>query len=269
MPQTREARFGRELRRWRNLRRLTQLELSIHAEVSQKHISFLETGRARPSAEMVEHLAVHLDVPLRSRNAMLQTAGFAPIYPESAMHAPELGAIRDGLGKLVEAHNPFPAYVIDRGWDIVLANDAAISFAARVLDPAPDPDVQSNAIRLVLHPAGAAERVVNVSQTAAVLVERLTRECTERPNDPVVADLLAEIQSYPSVRAAHRRDGYASTTIPAGVVAFDIAGSTERYFTTIASMATAGDLTVDELRLETLIPADEATRQILAQRATA
>ena len=264
--QTKAAHFGQELRRWRNLRRLTQLELALDAEVSQKHISFLENGRSKPSPEMVEHLAVHLDVPLRSRNAMLQTAGFAPLYPESSMNAPELDAIRDGLAQLVEAHNPFPAYVIDRGWNIVLANDAAIGFAQHLLGSTSNPHVQSNAIRLILHPDGAADRLVNAEQTTAVLVERLTRECTERPHDQVIAALLEEIQSYPLVQAAHRRDGYASTTVPAGVVEFEVANITERYFTTIAAMATAGDLTVDELRLETLLPADASTRAVLAGR---
>lgn len=260
---TDQSAFGTELRRWRRHRRLSQLELASMAEVSQRHLSFLENGRSRPSPEMVDHLAIVLDVPLRARNALLDAAGFAAAYTEEPLDGPALAEIREGLETLVEAHDPYPAYVVDRCWNLLLANAAAARLIERLLPTATALEHAGNALRLVLHPEGARSRIVNWEEVAAALVERLATECGVDPTDTELAALLDEVTSYPGIAGLP----HPSSRTAAGNLVTDLRISTDhgelRLITTISSLAAASDVTLDELRLETLLPVDRASADLL------
>lgn len=257
---TDQTTFGAELRRWRQHRRLSQLELATTAEVSQRHLSFLENGRSRPSPEMVEHLAIALDVPLRARNALLNAAGFADLYTEQPLDGPALSQIRECLETLVEAHEPYPAYVVDRCWNLLIANTAAARLTGLLLPTAAALEHAGNTLRLALHPDGARERITNWEQVAAALVERLAAECGADPTDAELAALLAEVTAYPGI-ADLPSTGRGADLITA--LRIDTGDAELRLITTISSLAAASDVTLDELRLETLLPADAETAEAL------
>ena len=200
--------FATELKRWRHHRRYSQLQLANQAQVSQRHLSFLENGRSRPSPEMVEHLSIVLDVPLRARNALLNAAGFAAAYSEEPLQGAALAQIRSTLHTLVEAHNPYPAYIVDRCWNLLDANTAAANLTALLLDNDSALELATNVLRLFLHPDGARHAVTNWSEAATVLVERLATECADSPGDPEMQALYNEVISYPDVSA---RPGRAET----------------------------------------------------------
>lgn len=191
--------FGAELKRWRMQRRYSQLELAGIAAVSQRHLSFLETGRSRPSAEMIEHLSVVLEIPLRARNALLKTAGFADAYTEESLDGSALAQIRHSLETLVEAHDPFPAYVVDRTWNLLIANTAAALLTSLLVPTDAALTLGGNVLRLLLHPDGARGTVVNWPQAAAVLVGRLKAECDANPADAALRDIHSEVMGYPGV----------------------------------------------------------------------
>jgi transcriptional regulator with XRE-family HTH domain len=260
--------FGSELKRWRRHRRYSQLELANRASVSQRHLSFLETGRSRPSAEMIEHLSIVLDVPLRARNALFNAAGFADAYSEKPLDGPDLAQVREGLVALVEAHDPFPAYVIDRCWNLLLANTAAATLTSLLLDPEHALALGGNVLRLFLHPDGARSRVPNWAQSAAVLVERFSAERAADPTDTGLAELHDEIMGYPGVAELAPVAVQPTTRFLTEIhIAAD--GVDLRLYTTIASLAAAWDVTLEELRLETLLPADVETAEALRRlRAT-
>ena len=170
---TKPSPVGEHLRDWRQRRRMTQLDLALEAEISPKHLSFVETGRAQPSRQMVLHLAEHLDVPLRERNAMLVAAGFAPVYPERALDAPDLAAVRRAVDLVLKGHEPFPALVVDRHWNLVAANAAAAAFMVA------DPELTTppvNVLRMSLHPKGLASRIINLTEWRAHILDRLRRQ---------------------------------------------------------------------------------------------
>ncbi len=256
--------FGDALRHWRTARRRSQLELANAADVSQRHLSFLETGRSRPSREMVVHLAIALNLGLRDRNALLVSAGFAPAYTESALDSPDLDEVRGVLQQLLDAHGPFPAYVVDRQWDLVLANEAAMALTALF-----DPNrlitrVGPNVMRLLLHPDGARHAIANWPEVAEYTLRRLVREVVDRPGDTAAAALLAEVVGYEGVP-----DPDATPALPTGdelliPVVVDLpSGDRVRLFTTIATIGAPFDITLEELRIETLLPADAASADLL------
>ena len=254
--------FGEELRRWRDSRRFSQLALASAADVSQRHLSFLETGRSKPSREMVLHLGRSLDLALRDQNALLITAGFSAEYSEHGLDDPDLDDVRRVLETVLAAHGHIPAYVVDRGWDIVLANPAALSLAtiAEVDIPLP---VAINAMRLSLHPDGIRSRVAHWERFATVLVHRLERELVERPFDSRLGDLLAEARGYPGVEELPSRQ-----PLPSGEDLFvpmqlETPRGALRLISIIATVGAPFDVTLEELRIETLLPADEATEEIL------
>ncbi len=256
--------YASALKTWRSTRRLSQLELATVADVSQRHVSFLETGRAKPSREMVIHLAIALDVPLRERNAMLAAAGYAPEYPETQLTEPALDQVRGVLETILRSHEPFPAIVVDRGWDVVLSNEAATRFTTSMVDPT-SPAVADgvNAIKLVLHPAGVREYIVNWEQVAATAVARIDHEIANRPTDSVLLELRDEILGYPGVaelRGAPRQPGPDDLLIP---VHYRVDGIDLRLFSTIATIGEAHDITLEELRLESFFAADAETEQLL------
>lgn len=257
--------FGVELKRWRRQRRMSQLELASLASVSQRHLSFLETGRSRPSSEMVEHLGLALDAPLRGRNGMRHAAGFAPAYTEEPLDGSALSQIRESLETLVEAHDPFPAYVVDRMWNLRIANTAAARLTGLLLPSDSALALAGNVLRMFLHPDGARGVVVNWPEAAATMVERLGAECEANPADRELVALFEEVMGYEGVAALGPVAGRPSERSLLAEIHVQSGDLDLRLFTTISSLLGASDVTVEELRLETLLPADAATRQALGQ----
>ncbi|TDC92552.1 XRE family transcriptional regulator [Nonomuraea deserti] len=251
-----EESFGELLRSWRQRRRVSQLDLAIEAGVSARHISFLETGRARPSREMVLKLAEELEVPLRHRNRLLVSAGFAPIYPERAVRAPEMHLVRQALDRILAGHEPYPALVVDAAWTLVAANKAAGVFMEGV--PAELLSEPVNVMRLSLHPDAMGGRLLNLAEVRAHLLHRLRRQA-ETSGDGRLAELHDELASYtyPGVdlNVAHV-PGPGDILLPLRIAAGDRVLS---MFTTIATFGTPMDVTVSELAIETFWPADEET----------
>lgn len=247
---------GPLLRDWRRRRRLTQMELALESGVSTRHLSFVETGRARPSAEMVLHLAERLDVPLRERNGLLIAAGHAPRFPARDLDDPQLAVVRDAVGHVLAAHEPFPAIAVDRHWNLVASNAA--------LDPLLDgigsellvPPV--NAMRLAMHPDGLARRILNLGEWRGHLLARLTREI-ELTADPELERLRAELAAYPGPPAPDPS--------PADAVMVPLRLASPRgeltFFSTVTTFGTAIDVTVSELSVEAFFPADAATADAL------
>jgi transcriptional regulator with XRE-family HTH domain len=251
--------FGELLRSWRQRRSLSQLALATGSAVSARHLSFIETGRSRPSREMVLHLADRLDVPLRDRNGLLLAAGFAPVYGERPLEADDMAPVRGALERFLRAHEPFPAVVVDRHWNLVSANAAVAvltdGIAPELLEP------PANALRATLHPAGLAPRIANLAEWSGHLLHRLRRQATVT-GDPELQRLYEELAAYPGV----------STEAPAGATAAaEIllplrlrAGDRELgFFSTVTTFGTALDITLAELAVEAFYPADDATSAFL------
>ena len=199
---------GDLLREWRQRRRLSQLDLAIAANVSARHLSFVETGRSRPTSEMILHLAEHLDVPLRDRNTLLLAGGYAPAYPERGLAEPDLKAVRDALKRVLAGHEPYPAVVVNRWWELVDANPGIALFTSQVNPRILQPPV--NVLRLSLHPDGMAPRIANLPEWRAHILTRLHRQA-QATGDQRLTDLYDELSAYPggesdeSGRAASRR----------------------------------------------------------------
>lgn len=267
--------FGELLRRWRTTRRISQLELGLDAQVSARHISFIETGRAKPSREMVVILSSVLDVPLRERNAMLVAAGFAPIYRESDLDAPQLAQVRQALELILRQHEPFGAIVFNRHWDLVMANQAYLRLVALLSGKAEPPFApytvtpppRLNLLRLLFDPAAWRPHVVNWEEVARGTLDRLHREAMQY-RDPVLRDLLQSLLAYPGVPARWREP---DLTTPQGViipVEIRFGDLMLRFFSTVTTLGTPQDITLQELSIESFHAADEqtaATIQALAQ----
>ncbi len=252
--------FGPLLREWRQRRRVSQLDLALDGNISARHLSFLETGRARPSRDMVLHLAEHLGVPLRERNVLLTAAGYAPVFGERKLDDPALAAARQAVDLVIQRHAPYPALAVDRHWTLIAANDAIPPLLAGVDADLLRPPV--NVMRLALHPAGLAPRTVNLAEWRAHLLERVRRQA-EASADPVLIALREELQAYPAPstpRPARPARDYAGMVVPfelateAGVLAF---------FSTITVFGTPVDVTLSELALECFYPGDAKTAEIL------
>lgn len=251
------APFGDHLRQWRQRRRLSQLDLALDAEISTRHLSFMETGRASPSREMVLRLAEQLDVPLRERNAMLNAAGFAPVFPERGLADPALEPARRAVELVLKGHEPYPAIAVDRHWNMVAANAAIMPLMAGA-----DPkllEAPVNVLRLSLHPDGLAPRIANLGQWRAHLLARLARQ-TDATGDPALDALLKELTAYPAPGESSHDDEFASVAVPlrlhtpAGLLSL---------FSATTVFGAPSDLTLAELALESFFPADEATAEIL------
>lgn len=247
---------GPMLRTWRERRRMSQLELSLRAQVSTRHLSFVETGRSRPTSDMIMRVTEHLDVPLRERNTLLLAGGFAPAYPQRGLDDPSLHAISDALRRLLDAHRPYPAVVVDRVWTLVDAN-AAVGVltegcAAELLEP------PVNVLRLSLHPDGMAPRIGNLGQWRAHVLERLRRQA-EATADGELYRLLNELRGYPG------NDGTPSPE-PAEVVVplrYRWRGTELSLLSTTSVFGTPRDVTVSELAVEAFFPTDAATTSAL------
>ena len=252
--------FGTLMRQWRRRRGLSQLDLAGSGGVSQRHVSFLESGRARPSRQMVLHLAELLDMPLRERNRLLHAAGFAAAYRESGLQAPHLAEARRALDLLLKQHEPFPAVVVDAGWTVQLANQAAQRMIAFLLGPHLDPAKPVNFMKLPLHPQGARPYIRNWHEVAGALLHRLQREAMD---SPAAAAVLAEVRGYPDVDALWRNVDWDSEPRPLLGFAIEKDGLALDLITMIATFGTPQDVTLQDLRIETFLPADEASENLL------
>lgn len=249
---------GEHLRDWRMRRRLSQMDLALEAEISTRHLSFLETGRARPSREMVLHLAEQLEIPLRERNVILVAAGFAPMFAERSLEAPELAAARRAVDIILAAHEPYPALVVDLRWNLVAANAAALPLLDGIDAELLTPPV--NVIRASLHPKGLAPRIANLGEWHSHILERLRRQ-VELTADAGLAALVDEIRTYPKPPAPDRRpEDYGEVVIPFQLMMGDTLLS---LFGTTTVFGTPVDITLAELTLETFFPADAATAEAL------
>lgn len=253
---------GPLLREWRTRRRLTQLDLALDAGVSARHLSFIETGRSTPSAEMVLLLAERLEVPFRERNQMLLAAGYAPVFPERPLEDPEMAPVREALDVILAGHEPSPAVVVDRGWNLVAANSAMTALAGWV-DPALlEPPV--NVMRVGLHPRGMAARIVNLGEVHAHFKGRLERQVAVT-GDEELAALLDEVSGYPAPPyeydpASEAAAGNILTPL------MRMRGPDDRtlsFFFTVATFGTAVEITASELSIELGFPADAATAGFL------
>lgn len=252
--------FGDHLRRWRQHRRLSQLDLADEAAISTRHLSFMETGRSVPSREMVLRLTERLGVPLRERNALLVAAGYAPMYRERALDDPALASARRAVELILKSHEPFPALALDRHWNLVTANAALPHLLAGI-----DPDMLKppvNVLRLSLHPQGLATKIVNLAQWRTHLLERL-RQQVAATADPVLADLLEELRGYQMPDGAqdtHLEGEHLGVVMP---FQFRTDHGVLSFISTTTIFGTPVDVTLQELMLETFFPADIFTGDIL------
>jgi transcriptional regulator with XRE-family HTH domain len=252
---------GELLRAWRTKRRLSQLEVSLTAGVSSRHLSFIETGRARASAELLVALADVLDMPLRERNALLLAAGFAPRYSETQLDAPDMAAARQAITRVLEAHAPYPGVALDRHWNIVIANTAAQRVLAIVPSDLLAPP--HNSFRLGLHPRGIAAHTSNFDEWGRHMLRELQR-LADSAIDPGATALLEEVRGYPNVQALMATPPKSVPTNPLLVpCVLDIAGQCLSLFTTLATFGSPRDVTLAELTVELFYPADAATEQAL------
>ena len=249
--------FGVLLRRWRERRRMTQADLALAAKSSTRHLSCLETGRSQPSREMIARLAEYLDIPLRDQNSLLLAAGFAPAFKERSLTA--LEAAKSAIDRVLQAHKPYPAFAVDRHWNVVLSNSALPQLyegcSADLLRP------PVNAVRLILHPAGMGPRIVNFTAWRAHTLSVLRQQIETRA-DPVIQGLLAEVAAYPvpaNTETCESQEGSQHLVTPLriatrlGIVSF---------LNTVTVFGTPNDVTLAELALEMLFPADSQTIEI-------
>jgi transcriptional regulator with XRE-family HTH domain len=277
---------GPLLREWRERRRLSQLGLAVEAGVSARHVSFVENGRARPSPEMVLHLAERLDVPLRERNQLLLSAGYAPVYGQRSLDDAEMELVREAIGLVLSGHEPYPALVVDQQWTMVAANRGLALLTDGVAPDLMEPPV--NVLRVALHPEGLAPRIVNLTEWRTHLLERLDRQIAAT-NDSGLVKLRDELGGYPAQGDGAEDEGRAtgdagayghgngaekSSATTGERLASDIVvtlrlrvGDEElAFFSTVATFGTAVDVTISELAIESFFPADPGTAHYLQSR---
>lgn len=250
--------IGALLQYWRRVRNLSQLALAHEAEVSPRHVCFLETGRAKPSRDMVLLLADTLAVPLRERNALLLAAGFAPMFRESTLDDPELTPVRTAIDAILKQQEPYPAVVMNRHWDIVMTNVAATGFFGMLLDGRTPPGAD-NILRLMFHPEGLRPFVENWSVVAQALVQRVHREAVGGELDDTGRQLLSEILNYPGVPPQWRTPDLGAPLVPVMPVSFKRANQAFHFFSAVTVLGTPQDITLQELRIECFFPLDDAT----------
>jgi transcriptional regulator with XRE-family HTH domain len=248
---------GDLLKAWRGKRRMSQFDLSLAAEVSTRHLSYVETGRSKPSRAFLLHVAEHLDVPLRGRNDLLVAAGYAPLYGETTLDDPAMAQVRQALDLVLAKHEPYPALVVDRVWNLVLANNGA-AMLFEDLDPTFLVGTP-NVLRASLHPDGLARRIEDFDVFSGHLLSRLRRQVALTGDDQLTA-LYDELSVLPGVVTAEPFTDHPGVVLPVrirsrhGVLSF---------FTTAATFGTAADVTLSELTVESFFPADEPTRLAL------
>ncbi len=261
-----QAPVGTLLRDWRQRRRMSQLDLALEAEVSARHLSFVETGRSRPSREMVTRLARRLEVPPREQNALLIAAGYAPVFPERSLDDPDLAAVREAVDLILAGHEPVPALVIDRGWNMLSANRAVAPLMAAADANLLEPPV--NVIRFALHPDGLAPRIRNLAELKENLVARLERELAIT-GAPELAALIEEVRAYPAVDRS-RTEGSRPAPIARSVaipLELEVGDDVLAFYSATTVFGTPVDVTLSELAIESFFPADAATAAWLRRQA--
>jgi transcriptional regulator with XRE-family HTH domain len=263
-----EPTAGNLLRTWRQRRRMSQLELALEAEVSQRHLSFVESGRSAPSRDMILHLAERLSIPLRERNILLVAAGFAPVYRERNLDDPALAAQREAIEVVLEGHEPFPALAVDRHWTLVASNAAIGPLIAGIDAALLEPPL--NVLRLSLHPDGMAPRIANYTEWKAHVITRLTQQ-VDASADAKLNELLEELKGYPRPRGgappppSPKRD-FANVVVPLQLMTPDGVLS---FFSTTTVFGTPVDITLAEIAIEAFYPADKVTAEAVRKAAIA
>ena len=257
---------GDLLREWRGRRRMSQLDLACEADISTRHLSFVETGRAQPSRDMILHLAERLDVPLRERNALLVAAGYAPVFPERTLADPAMAVARRAVDLVLSGHEPYPALAVDRQWTLLASNKAVTPLLAGAATELLQPPV--NVLRLSLHPSGLAPRIANLRQWRTHLLARLQHQI-DVTADPLLLELLSELQGYAVPDGAATVEGvseeeYAGIVVPLQLVTD---AGTLAFFSTTTMFGTPVDITLSELAIESFFPADANTAAILGRLA--
>ncbi|WGS52681.1 helix-turn-helix transcriptional regulator [Paraburkholderia sp. D15] len=268
--------LGALLRHWRDMRGVSQLDLSFNAGVSQRHISFIESGRSVPSRQMVLDIAQTLDVPLRERNTLLLAAGYAPVYADTAWNAAEMQSVTKALDRMLRQHEPFPAIVMDRYWNVLMTNASAPRFFNCFIDMAARKGPR-NMLHLIFDPDGMRPFVAEWQTVADSLIQRVHRESVGRVIDDTTRELLDALRAYPDV-AVDLSSGRASNTDPASTsmpvipIGFIKNGRVLKYFSMVASVGTPQTIAAQELRIECMFPADDETEalhlEMLGERAS-
>lgn len=253
------AELGRLLRHWRSVRAKSQLDLASDAQTTPRYVSFVETGRAQPSKQMVVRLARALDVPLRERNELLLAAGYAPLYPVTPVTSPAQGRVDQAVTSILAQHEPFPAVVLDRGWWIRRANRGAQTFFGRLFAPDPVPK-PANVLRLVIEPGPMRDRIRNWPSVVPVLLERARLEAIGGVLDTATADLIRGLRARPDVAALLSEPDVTPATVPVVDIHYHMDGADLRFFSVISTIGTPIDVTAQELRIEAFFPADDETR---------
>lgn len=266
--------FPQMLRRWRQWRKYSQLELALRSEVSQRHISFLESGRAQPSREMILQLCNALEIPHRERNGLFEAAGFRPVYPHHPLSGSAMALVNGAVQLLLEHHQPFPAFVLDRHWQLLDCNRPGMNFlrllgADEHLWQQVDPSGQRNVMRLTFHSQGLQPYIGNWQEVGPALLLRLRKEAMDSPGDEALRTLYNELQEWPSAQFRPRRADAEPGMMPVlpFVFEFPLPGEEQRQryavISMITSFGTAQDLAADEIRVETFFPTDAASREFL------
>lgn len=253
--------IGDLLREWRRHRRLSQLDLATHAEISTRHLSFVESGRAQPSRDMILHLAQYLDIPLRERNALLVAAGFAPAYPERPLEDASMDAARRLIDQLLQGLDPYPALTIDRHWHLVASNQAVLRLLEGVASGLLQPPI--NVLRLSLHPDGLAPRIHNLAEWRTHLLHRLQQQI-EATHDPYLIALRHELQQFSAPTEAALRANASAIAVP---MQLEVRGQVLSMISTTTVFGSPVDITLSELALEAFVPADAKTAEALRRMA--
>ncbi|MCP5162183.1 MAG: helix-turn-helix transcriptional regulator [Hahellaceae bacterium] len=258
-----ESSFSAMIKQWRNFRKRSQLDLALDAGVSQRHVSFLESGRAKPSRDMVLNLCDVLDLPLRERNQLLTAAGFAPVFKERTLDSQGMATVNKALQMMLDHHEPYPAIVVDRNWNMLLSNRAAVRFLELLgnqnqLWERVDPGGQKNVYRLTFHPQGMKPLINNWNEVSKHLMVRLQREVAADPNNTTLQNLLVELKDQASGDATNELNENFAPLLP---MELGVGNLTLKIFSMISSFGTAQDVTADELKVETFFPADDFTTQ--------
>ncbi|MGC4089524.1 MAG: helix-turn-helix transcriptional regulator [Polyangiaceae bacterium] len=262
------ASVGVLLQYWRKVRHLSQLALAGQADISARHLCFVETGRAKPSREMVLLLAATLDVPLRERNALLLAAGFAPRFRETELAAPRLHAVKAAFEAIMQQQEPYPAVLMNRHWDVVGSNGAATRFFSHLLGPAAA-NQPGNVLRMMFDPQLLRPLVANWAEVAETLLRRVQREAVAGVRDELSERLVAELLAYPDVPRRLQSPDPTAAPLPIVPLRFEKGARTFNYFSTVTTLGTAQDVTLQELRIECFFPGTttpSATHESSAKR---
>ena len=252
--------LGRLLRHWRRLRGKSQNELSLDTQISQRHLSFIESGRSIPSRQALVTIAGALDIPLRERNQLFLAAGFAPMYADEAWNAGEMAAVTRALARVLQQHEPFPAVVMDRYWNVLMTNDAAPRFFNAFVDLAARP-VPRNLLHLMFDPAGMRPHLANWSSASKGLLERVRREAVGHVLDERTHELIDELLAYPDMVEDNTTPAD-ETSLPVVPLSFIKNGRTLNYFSMVSTVGTPLTIAAQELRVECMFPVDEATETL-------